>query len=402
MSSSPAVYSGKLSEELAKDRSGSSRQQRFIVFSDDWGRHPSSCQHLVRHLLSDCSVTWVNTIGTRRPALNMATLRRGWEKIRHWEPGGRHEEPSSGSSPTVLNPVMWPSFRGSFGRSLNRTLLSRMLRCRVPLLEECVGLTTIPIVADLMGAVPLKSWVYYCVDDFSQWPGLDSQTMEAMERQLVSKVDRIVVAGEVLHKHIAQLGRESSLITHGVDLAHWTAVSDGATCPKPLADLPRPLVLFWGLVDRRLDLEFLTALGQRLTEGSIVLVGPQQDVDPRLFAIPRLHCIGPLSYEDLPVAAAVSDVLVMPYADLPVTRAMQPLKLKEYMATGKPVVSRRLPAVEPWSDALDAVDTAEQFAAAVTERLSSGLPHDQQIARNRLNAEDWTSKARTMRQVLFP
>ena len=375
---------------------------KLIVFSDDWGRHPSSCQHLVRHLLSECSVTWVNTIGTRRPALNMATLRRGWEKIRLWEPGGANGEPPSGPSPTVINPFMWPSFRGGFGRRINRSLLARTLRRHVSNLEDCVGLTTIPIVADLVGAVPLKRWVYYCVDDFSQWPGLDSRTMADMERQLVSKVDQIVAAGEVLQVRIAGLGRDSSLLTHGVDLAHWRTIHDGAPCPQVLADLPRPLVLFWGLVDQRLDVDFLTALGRRLTSGSIALLGPQQDADLRLAAVPRLHLVGPVSYDQLPAAAAASDVLVMPYADLPVTQAMQPLKLKEYLATGKPVVARRLPAVEPWRDALDAVDTAEQFATAVLQQLTSGVSHDQQIARNRLNAEDWTSKARTLHQVLFP
>ena len=382
-------------------------QNRLIVFSDDWGRHPSSCQHLVRHLLADCSVTWVNTIGTRQPALNVATLKRGWEKLRQWEPAGRNGGLSSGSScgptPTVLNPVMWPSFRGRFGRRVNRTLLGRTLKHNITDSENCVALTTIPIVADLVGSVPLKRWVYYCVDDFTQWPGLDSRTMENMERQLVAKVDDIVCAGEVLQSHVAGLGRQSSLLTHGVDLEHWkTAAAASTPCPAALADLPRPLVLFWGLVDPRLDLEFLTALSRRLTAGSIVLVGPQQDADARLTSIPRLHCVGPLSYTELPAAAAAASVLVMPYADLPVTRAMQPLKLKEYLATGKPVVARRLPAVEPWQDAMDAVDVPDQFAAAVVERLTAGVPHDQQIARNRLNAEDWTSKAQMLRRVLFP
>src|SRR4051794_13289727 len=51
--------------------------QELLVFSDDWGRHPSSCQHLVRNLLDQYNVTWVNTIGTRTPRLNVATLRRG-------------------------------------------------------------------------------------------------------------------------------------------------------------------------------------------------------------------------------------------------------------------------------------------------------------------------------------
>ena len=86
-------------------------------------------------------------------------------------------------------------------------------------------------------------------------------------------------------------------------------------------------------------------------------------------------------------------MLIAPYADLPVTRAMQPLKLKEYLATGKPVVVRKLPATESWADCADVVETPEAFAAAVVERLRTGLPEDQRRARQRLEAESWAAKA---------
>jgi len=60
---------------------------------------------------------------------------------------------------------------------------------------------------------------------------------------------------------------------------------------------------------------------------------------------------------DLARAGSAADVIIMPYADRPVTRAMQPLKLKEYLATGKPVVVRNLPATRGWTDCLDLADT---------------------------------------------
>jgi hypothetical protein len=56
----------------------------LLVFSDDWGRHPSSCQHLISHLLPTRQVVWVNTIGTRPPRLDLATVKRGFEKLRQW------------------------------------------------------------------------------------------------------------------------------------------------------------------------------------------------------------------------------------------------------------------------------------------------------------------------------
>jgi hypothetical protein len=72
---------------------------------------------------------------------------------------------------------------------------------------------------------------------------------------------------------------------------------------------------------------------------------------------------------------------------------MQPLKLKEYLATGKPVVVRRLPATVPWADCADVVETPEAFAEAVLERLRTGLPVDQRQVRQRLEAESWAAKA---------
>ena len=72
---------------------------------------------------------------------------------------------------------------------------------------------------------------------------------------------------------------------------------------------------------------------------------------------------------------------------------MQPLKLKEYVATLKPVVIRRLPATVPWSDCADIVDDADAFAGAILARLTGGLPEEQLRSRVRLDVEGWKAKA---------
>jgi hypothetical protein len=106
--------------------------------------------------------------------------------------------------------------------------------------------------------------------------------------------------------------------------------------------------------------------------------------------------------ERLPTLARGASVLVMPYADLPVTRAMQPLKLKEYLASGRPVVVRDLPATREWSDACDLVETPEEFSRVVRDRMRTGLPGTQQSARERLSDESWAAKARTFERWLRP
>jgi glycosyltransferase involved in cell wall biosynthesis len=378
----------------------------LLVFSDDWGRHPSSCQHLVRHLLPRRRVAWVNTIGTRPPRLDWSTLTRGFEKLRHWFLASRRRQPGEGAaSPLVLNPKMWPSFRSRFARGLNRRLLTRAVRRVAEAMPRPpVVVTTLPLVVDLVDRFPAARWVYYCVDDFAAWPGLDGRTMRATEAELVAKADVVIAVSETLQAHLAELGKPSHLLTHGVDLDHFRKPAPAEPPPslRELADLPRPLVVFWGVIDRRTDLAFVRHLAESLDRGTVLLVGPQDAPDPALPRLPRVRTLPPVPYDDLPALAAAAGVLVMPYADLPVTRAMQPLKLKEYLATGKPVVVRKLPATEPWADCLDAADTPERFAAAVVERLRTGIPENQRIARGRLDAEGWAAKAEQFETWIDP
>jgi len=91
----------------------------------------------------------------------------------------------------------------------------------------------------------------------------------------------------------------------------------------------------------------------------------------------------------------------MPYVDSELTRAMQPLKLLEYLASGKPVVVRDLPAVKPWQDCLDVARSATEFRELVQLRLETGLPESQRIARQRLTSESWDAKASRFREFVL-
>jgi len=367
----------------------------FVVFSDDWGRHPSSCQHLIRQLLPRHEVYWVNTVGTRPPRFDLYTLRRGAGKFAECLTSCRTDDAGE-PSPTILKPLMWPSFRGRLARQFNRRLLVNHIAKRLGG-REAVFVTTVPVVADLVGALPAKRWVYYCVDDFASWPGLDGKTLQILEADLVATVDRVISASDALLRRLQELGRDSTVLTHGVDSAFWNH-SNGHESPL-LNGSEQPIVLFWGLIDQRLNAEWLLRLSDAMPNGTIALVGPHQDFDARLTRLHRVRFLGQVSFSDLPKLARCAKVLIMPYADLPVTRAMQPLKFKEYLATGKPVVAARLPATMEWNDAADLVSTADEFVAAVHRRISIGPDQSQLAARQRLAEESWAAKARVFERL---
>jgi glycosyltransferase involved in cell wall biosynthesis len=369
-----------------------STRPNLLVFADDWGRHPSSCQHLIRNLLDRYEVYWVNTIGTRRPRLNLLTLQRALGKFRQWMRPPAVTELPAGLH--IVNPPMWPWIRSRFDRFLNRRLLARTLLPLVRSLSTpCYAVTTIPIVVDLIDVLPVQRWIYYCVDDYGEWPGLDQVALQRMESFLVQGMDKLVAVSETLRDKLVQTGRNVSLVTHGVDLDCWSADGERKALPE-LDGLERPLIAFWGVADRRMDISFVTRLAADLQRGTIVIVGPQCECNPVLLKTARVVCLGPVDYEMLPEVAREATVLIMPYADIPVTRAMQPLKLKEYLATGKPAVVRELPATQEWRDCLDLAATPQAFSEAVRLRLTTGLTAEQRRARGRLRAESWATKAR--------
>jgi glycosyltransferase involved in cell wall biosynthesis len=366
----------------------------LLVFADDWGRHPSSCQHLIRHLLGRREVYWVNTIGTREPRLNLATLRRGFEKISSWV---RRPATGGNTQPAnlrVLNPKMWPWSSRSIDQRINRELLFRQL---VPVIRSLpappIAVTTLPIIADLVGLLPVQRWVYYCVDDFGEWPGLAQAALRQTEERLIQRADSLVTVSETLQQKMEQRGRKAHLLTHGIEADFWKIVCPARLLPQ-LEGMTRPLVVFWGVIDRRMDVAIVRQLAGELQYGTIVLVGRQDDPNPELFALPRVVHVPAMPVADLPYLAAAASVLIMPYADLPVTRAMQPLKLKEYLATGRPVVVRDLPANRSWSDCMDLARTPTEFARLVRLRIEQALPPNQDEARGRLAGETWAEKAR--------
>ena len=367
--------------------------QDLLVFSDDWGRHPSSCQHLIHQLLPRHKVSWVNTIAMRPPRLDALTVKRGAEKAWQWCTGNRNtpkEKWPTGLS--VYNPIMWPWMHSKRTRLLNRRLLTQQLRTAA---KDTTVITTLPITADLVGRLSASRWIYYCVDDFSVWPGLSGKVLREMEFELIEKCSCVIAVSEHLADAIRPRHPSVQILTHGVDLDFWEC--EGA---QPAAS--EATALFWGVVDRRMNADWLIALANNLTREKIILAGPLQDPDPRILHHPNINAIGPVAMAELPRMAANANVLIMPYADLPVTRAMQPLKFKEYLATGRPVVTSSLPAIRGWGDFAEIVDSEAQFVRSTVEYLRTfdSEPGRSDELINQLHHETWAEKARRFEQIM--
>lgn len=367
-------------------------RRTFVVFADDWGRHPSSCQHLFRRIAPHHRVIWVNTIGTRTPTLSRADLARAAEKLREWVAGGEEAgAPAEADVPVeVLRPFMTPFDRWRPLRALNARLLTQAIREALEPDEHPILVTTIPNAAGVVGRIGEAASVYYCVDEFSEWPGADRQVMLDLEGDLLASVDLVVATAERLFEDKSARHPKVRLLKHGVD---WERFRSGeGRVPPALANLPRPIVGSTGLIDERIDAELVATLARERPDHSFVFVGPRQLGASPLDEEANVHFLPSVAYGDVPAVLRAFDVAFLPYVETDLTERINPLKLREFLASGTPVVATPLREVRAYASVLAAVRSPGDWLAAIDSAVASGKQRAEEQAQS-VREDGWDRRA---------
>ncbi len=372
----------------------------FIVFGDDWGAHPSSVQHLFRRIARDHRTLWVNTVGLRPPRLDRADAGRVVRKLRAVVRGGAKAsdaEPTRDLDLHVVSPPMAPWMRPAALRALNRASVRAVVtRAAERLgLRDPIVLTTVPNGVDGAGLAGSRTLVYYCVDDFTAWPGVDPVAASTMERELLDAADLVVATSERLAETRRCRRGPTELLPHGVDVEHLARASEPDTRPLDGVRRGRPVLGYLGLLDARLDVELVASVAKMRPDWDVVFVGPADTAPDARLELPNVRRVPAVPYARLPEALAAFDVAVLPYVRSELTRAINPLKLREYLASGRPVVATSLPEVRRFEPEVLVADTADDFVAAV-ERCLAGPRDRRAMRRDMLAGEAWDARARRL------
>jgi glycosyltransferase involved in cell wall biosynthesis len=167
--------------------------------------------------------------------------------------------------------------------------------------------------------------------------------------------------------------------------------------PEPAAALRHPVIGFFGLLGDWIDVELLAHLGRQRPAWTLLLVGHVATGVGALRALPNVVLVGPQPYDTLPGWARAFDVAVMPYRMNRQVRHASPLKLREYLATGKPVVSVPTPEVERFVPHVRIARTADGFLRAVEDSLRED---DERARRARMQAVEGMSWNARLEEVL--
>jgi glycosyltransferase involved in cell wall biosynthesis len=248
-------------------------------------------------------------------------------------------------------------------------------------------------VADQLGC---ERVVYHCVDEYSAFAGAGAD-IARLEEELIRRSDLVITCSTPLEASKRLINPNTVLVRHGVERDHFARALDATTVvPDDVAQLPRPILGFYGLIAEWVDLAAFRACAEAFPEGSIVIVGPENNADAagleRLRALPNVHLLGRKPYQALPGYCKAFDVALLPFIKNELTENANPLKLREYLAAGLPVVSTDIPEAVALADkGVYLARDSSEFVDGVKRALADGAGPSR--ARSEaMSGESWDAK----------
>ncbi|MCI0748306.1 MAG: glycosyltransferase, partial [Verrucomicrobia subdivision 3 bacterium] len=218
--------------------------------------------------------------------------------------------------------------------------------------------------------------VYDCMDELAQFKGAPPGIRDR-EAQLLDIADVVFTGGRSLWETKRQRNPNCHFYGCGVDFAHFSKARARHTeVPADVAELPRPVLGYFGVVDERMDYALMQRLAEENLAWSIVIIGPVTKVDEKTLPRARnLHWLGGRDYAMLPAYGKAFDICLMPFALNEATQFINPTKALEYMATGRPIVSSAVPdVVKNFGDVVAVADDHEGFLALCRQAVERADP----------------------------
>ncbi|MGI2026776.1 glycosyltransferase [Endozoicomonas acroporae] len=368
----------------------------LIVFGEDWGGLPSSTQHLISHLMKRHRVIWVNSIGMRSPQFSFRDIKRVWQKMlamlkRNSEPA---QTPSEQIPPIIINPRVLPFHRSKRVRLLNKRLLLKDINRAIEQegFDQVILWLSLPTAVDMVGSLNERASIYYCGDDFEGLDGVDHTMVKPLEQELAEKVDLILVVSKTLARKFTH--PNTIILPHGVD---YPLFSSPAARPN---DLPEngPIAGFYGSISAWLETDILAQSAIALPSWQFVFIGDIKTDVSSLQALPNVHFLGARPHHLLPSYIQHWNVAMLPFRNNKQIAACNPLKLREYLASGTPIAATSFPAVREYENLLAIQSPKEPFSRVILR--ANELREEKASRQNRVATESWQHRATQLEALI--
>lgn len=347
-------------------------QDVIILSTQDWDALPTRKHRFARRLARDGNrVLYVEQ--QMHWAGWLVDIKNQFSRAWRWLEGPREIEPGLW---VFTLPIVLPFFQMSgLVNQINNLFLLPVLRRQMRRLgfRSPILWTYTPHSAYFVGRMGEKAAMYECVDDFTASKGLVSpKVIGRLESRLIERVDLLVATHSSLLAKKAKNARRSELVPNGVDAEHFLQAADpDAPVAGDFSGIKHPVIGYLGGINYWIDTPLLARIACEHPDWTVALVGPAAllaNLAP-LENLPNVVMTGRVPYEDVPGYVRAFDVCVNPYILDEVAEHCSPLKLYEYLATGKPVVSVDMPEVHQFKNLVAIAHSPDEFVQMVEQAV---------------------------------
>ncbi|HKY33169.1 MAG TPA: glycosyltransferase [Candidatus Polarisedimenticolia bacterium] len=371
----------------------------IVCFAHDWHGDPTSKTHIMRILARRNRVLWVNSIGMRRPRASSSDFGRLAAKLRQGLSPCREVERNL----FVAHPLVLPFPGLAAVDSLNARLLTSRLRSALRRhgFGRPVIWSFLPTMSRLLGRLGESMVIYHCVDEYAAFSGVPREALVRMEKEVARRADVVLTSSEQLCLEKRRDNENTHFVPHGVDVEHFGRALDPLTrVPEDIRWLPRPVIGFFGLLADWVDLDLILSLARARRGWSFALIGKATTDVSRLRGEPNVFLLGQKPYDALPGYCRGIDVGIIPFRLNDLTLRANPLKLREYLAAGLPVVATPLPEVRRFHESVRLAYGLEGFLEGIEAALDDRSEEAMRRRALLMQVEGWEARVAQISELI--
>jgi glycosyltransferase involved in cell wall biosynthesis len=379
------------------------RDRVIICIGSAWDYDPTSKHQIMKVLARENRILWINYHGSRCPSINRVDLRDSYSALQKVARGIRRVSPSI----VQLTPMVIPGAISAPLQWLHQRLLiaqiRRALRIVNPDQSRPVQVWSFaPDVPYLVDAFDEECFIYYCVDEFTEFEGYSADRIRNAERHMLDRADVVITSSESLYETKRVTRPDTLLVRHGVDHDHFaSAWRNPKPLPSDLATIPRPIFGYFGLVHHWVDLELLEEIAKLRPLYSFVMIGDCKVDVSRVAKLSNVFLLGRRAYEDLPAYCSAFEGAMMLFTRTSMTRNVNPIKMYEYLAAGLPIISTPLPEAERLTRGITIAETAQDFVTACDKLLAEQEHANPEAISEIVAHETWEAKVEHLSNIIM-
>jgi glycosyltransferase involved in cell wall biosynthesis len=230
-----------------------------------------------------------------------------------------------------------------------------------------------PVVRDVASSLGADALVFDWVDEFSERVLTRStkhkRRLSRWEDAMADSADVVFLASRSLADRRRPGDTDTWVIPHGT-----ASVLPATSSIAELEGVPRPRIGFVGSISEWVDHNLVIDLANKRPQWSFVLVGPTLVGVGELKKLPNVTWLGERPHEQISDFIQSFDVGLIPYRVGAGTQAVSPVKLREYLAHGVPVVSSDLPELGEFGEGVYVGHGTDGFLSAIEKALADERP----------------------------